>query len=83
MMDDDYSDAATAADDHDDDHDDDNGDNNDNDMISKRKIVAKLTNSFFDVFQYSGIFLRLIMDIWKKETKNTHLLWRQMSRDPR
>lgn len=62
MMDDDFNDAAaTAADD--DDNDDDNGNINDNDMMSKRKIAAKLTKSLFDVFQYSGVFLRLIMDI--------------------
>ena len=55
MDDDDFNDVAAA--------DDDNGDNNDNDVMSKTKIVAKLTNSFFDVFQYSGVFLKLIMDI--------------------
>ena len=42
---------------------DDDNDNDDVDMMSKRKIVAKLTKSFFDVFQYSGVFLRLIMGI--------------------
>ena len=53
-IDDYYDDAAAAT-------DDDNDD--DNDMMAKRKLVAKLTNSFFDVFPYSGVFLRLIMDI--------------------
>ena len=80
MMDDNFNAAAAAAAA---DNDDDNGNNNDNDMMSKRKIAAKLTNSLFDVFQFSGVFLRLIMDIWKKEKKIRHLLWRLMSRDPR
>jgi len=46
-MDDDYNNAATVD-------ADDNGDNNpDNDMMSKTKIVAKLTN-------YCVVFPRLI-----------------------
>ena len=46
-MDDDYNNAAAA-------NDDDNGDNNpDNDLMSKTKIVAKLTN-------YRVVFPRLI-----------------------
>ena len=60
LLDDDDNFNDVAADD---DDNDDNGDNNDNDVMSKTKIVAKLTNSFFDVFQYSGVFLKLIMDI--------------------
>ena len=39
-------------------------------MMSKRKIAAKLTNSLFDVFQFSGVFLKLIKDTWEKEKKN-------------
>ena len=60
MMDEDFNDVATADND---DNDDDNGDDNDKDVMSKRKIVAKLTHSFFDVFKYSRVFLWLIMNI--------------------
>ena len=71
-MDDDFNAAAAAA--YVMINDDDNGNNNDNDMMSKRKIAAKLTNSLFDVFQYSGVFLRLIMDIWQKKKNQTFTL---------
>ena len=42
-------------------------------MMSKRKIAAKLTNSLFDVFQFSGVFLKLIKDTWKKEKKKSDI----------
>ena len=74
-MDDDFNAAAAAAAAADVMiNDDDNGNNNDNDMMSKRNIAAKLTNSLFDVFQYSGVFLRLIMDIWQKKKNQTFTL---------
>ena len=43
--------------------DDDDDDDDDNDMMSKRKIMAKPTKSFFDVFQYSEFFVRLTVHI--------------------